>query len=349
MKISVLFISNLLFTSLCIAQLNPASDLIGGPLDGISSGRYEIKKKKRTPANVEEAKQTKVELSSPASNTQATVKEEKPKESADSQTNKTEPVKQADSGNAISVQVNYHSDLDTRNNKLEIDVAPGVFYTESKSNFSYRSYNGVYPGVKLAANVWLNQSLGLKGQLQFSLGADVSGAVNSNSKTLSKFESIDFGINLRRHLDDSATSKNFQFELLYTDDSMKVPPDDINRYKIKSSGFGVGITVNNPVSPNLNWSFGGNFYPRIQHLETGTGVAVNSGSPSENVRMGLKTGWDYILKRQSQITLDFGLVAEKNQFEGAATGVDPVTGGTPNNVGVLRSTLYFTFGYRWAR
>lgn len=377
----IILLSFYLFNSqVSYAQLSVASDLIGAPLEAVNTGRYQVKKKKRGPANAAETEnKTKVEDESISINVkQSKVKSEKlditeQKESAnkpEAEKNKIVSNEQLDSketakdltindsiksifseNNKVVVK-EYIKKLgpeDTRLNKLEIDFAPGLFYTDSKSNSSYRDYQGSYPGVSLGANVWLNPMFGLHGNITFSMGADVKGAVQSGERTLSKFESIDISFKLRKSFDETLESKRFEFDILYTDTSMKVPPDDQNRLKLRSSGFGVGITVNNPVNKSLNWRFGGNFYPRIQHVESSSAVTANSGNSSENIRFGLTTGWDYLLSRQNQVLLDLGVTTEKNQFEGQATGVDPVTGVISKNVSVTNSTLFFTFGYRWAR
>ncbi|MFS4459016.1 hypothetical protein [Bdellovibrio sp. HCB2-146] len=238
-----------------------------------------------------------------------------------------------------------HED-DIRNNRLEIEVAPVVMYNDSSSNYSFRDYQSFFNAMKVRANVWLTPLIGVSGQILFSFAADVDSIMDS-SRVSAKYEAMDLGLNFRRFFGMSRKSNSLEFSILMSENKMTVPSDNTSRARLKSNGFGVGIKARLPTSVNYAWAIGGSFYPRLQHDESETGVAINSGSLSEVSRVGLDLGGEWKFDRENQLIWNLGISSERDVFDGAAGLPDPRTGTTPNNVSVTDTFYGFSLGYRW--
>lgn len=354
-------------------------------LEGISTGRYEIKKsvspaKKRAPASEgPEAQEVDVVLKSgngkakpivestktdgpaaddlkPLALEQSSVPSEK-SESAKTE-GKEEVVEpgiqeQAESlfsAKAAKIYSFYREQIhpdDIRNNRVEIDIMPSMVYNDSQSNYSFRDYQSYFNALKLKSNVWFTPLIGVSGQIMFSMAADLDAMSADRSRVSAKYEQLDLGVNFRKFFGVSRKASSLEFAVLYTDHKMTVPSDTLSRVRIKSQGLGLGIKSRIPVSTDYAWVLGGTFFPRIQHSEEETGQAISSGSIAESSRVGLEFGGEYKYTRQSQIIWSLGLSTERNIFDGAATFTDPHTGATPSNVSVTNSTYLFSLGYRW--
>lgn len=237
---------------------------------------------------------------------------------------------------------------DPRRNKVEVQVAPGWSYTQSRSSYSPRDYHTSYPSLRLRANVWLTPAIGLVGQLQFSMGASLPGDSTIDSRDTTRFETVDLGIRFRSFQEYSKGSSSQEVGLFFIDDSTQVASDSLTRLKLRSTGFGIGVWSRNPAASGSSaWHLGGGFAPRMVHVEDATGWTGQSGSPLENIRMLLEVSREEILSRKSQILYGIKWTGERNAFDGAATAADPLTGLTPTNVSVTNSTATFFFGYRW--
>lgn len=253
----------------------------------------------------------------------------------------------ADAQKVMSYYQSQFDENDPRLNKLEIAFAPTLVNNESSSNYSYRNYSSVFTGVGLGANVWVTPSLGLGGNFTFSLGADTSGDPVTQTRTPIRYELLDTALKYRKFFGMTPTSKSLEFDLMYTDDSMIVPTDDLYRAGLKTSGLGLKMTVRIPSSADVAWLFGGSFFPKLQHEELATGVAVSSGSNTDNNRIGVQLGTEMKLARDSQVFAEVSATYERNVFSGPASLPDPATGTTPTNVNVSDTFYMFSFGYRW--
>ncbi|MBV2168199.1 MAG: hypothetical protein KUL82_05775 [Bdellovibrio sp.] len=236
---------------------------------------------------------------------------------------------------------------DIRNNRVEIDLTPVVSYTDSQSNYSFRDYQSFFNALKIKSNVWFTPLIGVSGQIMFSLAADVDSLAADKSRIPAKYEFVDLGVNFRKFFGVSRKSSSVEFSVLYSDNKMTVPSDNTSRARLKSQGFGMGLKARIPTSANYSWVVGGTFFPRLQHTESATGVAISSGSPEESIRIGLDLGGEWKFTREGQMIWNLGLSAERNVFDGAAGLPDPSTGSTPSNVSVTNSLYMFSLGYRW--
>lgn len=335
-------------------------------LEGFSSGRYEVRKsskKARQPASEANHATTSSTVPVAAPPAAAATAKAQP-ESAQSPTVQPAPVavetnvqepgigEQAESLFSDRAEKIYdfyresvHPD-DVRNNRLELDVTPVVTYNESSSNYSYRDYSSFFNALKFRTNVWLTPLIGVSGQMMFSFAADVDSVADS-SRVPAKYEFVDLGLNFRKFFGVSRKSSSVEFSVLLSDSKMNVPTDNLSRLRLKSQGVGVGLKTRIPTSMNYSWVVAGSFFPRLQHTETKTGIAAESGSPEESVRIGLDLGGEWKFTRESQVIWNLGLSTERNVFDGSAKLPDSSTGETPSNVSVTNSLYMFSLGYRW--
>ncbi|MEK2689528.1 hypothetical protein [Bdellovibrio sp. GT3] len=236
---------------------------------------------------------------------------------------------------------------DVRNNRLEVEISPLAVYNDSQSNYSFRDYQSFYNALRFKANVWLTPLIGVSGKFVFSLGSDVDSMEADASRVAVKYEQLDVGLNLRKYFGNSRKANSLEFALLFSDNKMKPPTDAVNRVGISTSGFGLGMKMRVPSSVDYAWVYGGSFFPRLQHTEQGNVSNISSGSVAENSRLALELGGEWRLSRSSQILWGLEASAEKNMFDGSATVPDPSTGTTPKNVSVTNSAYVFSLGYRW--
>lgn len=332
-------------------------------LEGISSGRYEVRKaRSRAPASddvqirtVEVKVDTEKKIPTPPQTSSSVVSASTADKPVSESPEPQEPTigEQAESLFSSKAERIYgfyreqiHPD-DNRNNRVELDILPVVAYNDSQSNFSYRVYQSYFNGMQFKTNVWFTPLIGVSGKIMFSLAADVDSMATDRSRIAAKYELVDLGVNFRKYFDFSRKSSSLEFSLLYGENKMTTPTDNTSRARLKSQGLGVGMKARMPSSFSYAWVFGGSFFPRILHTEGQTGIDLRSGATGESIRIGLDVGGEWKFTRESQMVWSLGVSAERNIFNGAASLVDPSTSLTPSNVGVTNSLYMFALGYRW--
>ncbi|UOF00310.1 hypothetical protein [Bdellovibrio reynosensis] len=236
---------------------------------------------------------------------------------------------------------------DIRNNKAELDFAPVLIYNDSQSNYSFRDYNSFFNALKIKAAVWFTPLIGVSGQMLFSMGADVDSMDADKSRVPAKYEFTDLAVNFRRFFGVSRKSNSVEFSVILSENKMTVPSDNTSRARLKTSGVGIGLKTRLPSSANYSWVMGGTFFPRLQHDESETGVAINSGTAEDTIRLGLDFGGEWKFDREGQMTWNLGTTVERNVFADTASLPDPSTGSTPSNVSVTNTLYMFSLGYRW--
>ncbi|UXR65646.1 hypothetical protein EZJ49_05190 [Bdellovibrio bacteriovorus] len=236
---------------------------------------------------------------------------------------------------------------DIRNNRLELDVMPVVAYNDSQSNYGFREYQSFFNALNIRANVWFTPLIGVSGRILFSFAADVDSVAADQSRVPAKYEMVDLGVNFRKFFGVSRKANSLEFSVLLSDSKMTVPTDNTSRARLKTQGLGLGLKGRIPTSADYAWTVGGSFFPRLQHSESETGVAIESGAFEESVRVGLDVGGEWKFTRESQMIWNLGVSVERNIFDGATGIPDPSTGLTPNNVSVTNAFYMLSLGYRW--
>jgi hypothetical protein len=362
------FISLFLISNISFGQMD--SVLLRGseqaPQDaGLSSGRYEIREGTPLPVEIKPAvpnkKATRRVSSESVPSEIPLVKGSTPgsgpaQASSVGNATKAEPPSMADQVKDLvlgkeqptleAYKEQIHPD-DIRLNRLEINVSPGYIYHESKSTYSYRSYQLFSPYVALGAQIWLTPFIGIGGRHGTSLGADVSEAGIASTHIPVTYEDSEVSIDFRRFFGFSRRSNSLKFGIYFSEDKFLVPGDNMNRVSTRSSGLGLKFDSRFPIAPSYAWTFGGRVQPRISHAEMATGLSLQSGESPQASRVGLNCGGEFKLSRESQIIWNLSFSIEKDQFTGPATSVDPETSLTPSGVSVTQTQSLFTLGYRW--
>lgn len=236
---------------------------------------------------------------------------------------------------------------DIRKNRLELEVMPVVAYNDSQSNYGFRDYQSFFNALNIRANVWFTPLIGVSGRILFSFAADVDSVTADQSRIPARFEMVDVGVNFRKFFGVSRKANSLEFSVLLSDSKMTVPSDNTSRARLKTQGLGLGLKGRIPSSADYAWTVGGSFFPRLQHSESETGVAIQSGASEESVRIGLDVGGEWKFTRESQMIWNLGASVERNVFDGTAGIPDPSTGLTPNNVSVTNAFYMLSLGYRW--
>ncbi|MEN0058586.1 MAG: autotransporter outer membrane beta-barrel domain-containing protein [Bdellovibrio sp.] len=353
-----------LLSSLLFFVNFPAQAQMG--LEGVSSGRYEVRKPlSRKPAQaepIEDGEEKKTVAVTP----RAIPSTELPPASSEKEVLPSEKVltpptevqeptlsEQAESLFSNKAEKIYdfyreqtHPD-DVRNNRVELDLMPVIAYVDSQSNYSYRDYHSFFNAIKVRSNIWFTPLIGVSGQMLFSFAADVDSVQADSSRVPAKYENLDLGVNFRKFFGVSRKSSSLEFSVLYSDNKMTTPSDNTSRARLTSHGLGLGLKSRIPISLNYAWMVGGTLFPRLQHSEGETGIDINSGSAEESIRIGVDLGGEWKFTRFSQMTWNLGVSAERNVFDGTAQLTDPDTGHKPSNVSVTNSLYMFSLGYRW--
>lgn len=327
-------------------------------LEGISSGRYEVRKiKSRGPASEDpkeavikaEAKSIEVKTPEPTSSP-APIQQSQSEEKEIVEPTISEQAESLFSSKVEKVYDFYREQVhedDVRNNRLELELLPVIAYNDSRSNYSFRDYNSYFNGLQIKANLWFTPLIGFSGKLLYSFAADVDSMAADHSRIPVKFEFVETGLNFRRFFGVSRKSSSVEFGVLYSENKMTAPSNNLYRARLKSQGLGIALKTRVPSSSNYSWVFGGSFFPRLQHVEDQPGVDLRSGSSEENIRVGIEMGGEWKFTREGQMVWGLSMSAERNMFTGQTSLADPKTSLNPSNVSVTSSMYLFSLGYRW--
>jgi hypothetical protein len=130
---------------------------------------------------------------------------------------------------------------------------------------------------------------------------------------------------------------------------LSVSSDETSRASLRSTGLGLGFKMRLPTESHYNWIVGGTLYPKVNHSESATTGAGQSGGRGESVKLDFELGGEIEAHRRSQFLWIVGYGFERNTFTGSPGVGDPQNGASPKNVGVTTTALSFGLGYRWGR
>ena len=334
-------------------------------LEGFQSGRYVVRKvtaepkpaakTSGKPVNPETPNQRK-----PSSDAKPIAVEEKPtsvesvKAEEAKPAEKTEPGISEQMGSLFSkdasriydfYKTRTHQD-DIRQNKLELDFSPVVANVESKSNYSPRDYHSSYQGLEVGARIWLTPLIGVSGHMSFSMAGRLGEAGGFNN-TPTYYENMNLAGRFRTFFDSDLAARSVELNLHYVERKTQPSTDSTTRLRLKSQALGLGLQTRLPTSNSYAWTFGGIFYPRIQHTESALISGISSGTHEESVGLDLNLGGEWKLSRHSQILWGLEAQLEKNSFSGAVGAADPISGATVQNTSVDQTTYLLKLGYRW--
>jgi hypothetical protein len=359
------FMLSMVFSPVTVfSQVDSAALLLkkAGPVnpdEGVQSGRYQVRvpgkdeapviDEPATPIVPKKRKTRKTASESPVTTVApAPVKDEKTAEplSAPSYVDQVKDLVAGRGEPLVAYKEQVHPD-DVRLNRIEINIAPGILYYDSKSSFSYRNYRSYSPVAFAGGEIWWTPFIGLYGQYGLTSGADVveNGALNTRVSVT--HELIEGGLDFRNFFGMSRKSNSITFGLHYLENKFSVPSDNLFRSRTKSSGVGFHFQGRFPVAPSYSWILGAKMEPRVSHVEYGTALNLQSGSSPESSRMTFIVGGEFKLSREHQMVWTLSGTLERNQFSGLANMVDPETGITPQGTSVTQTMSLLTLGYRW--
>lgn len=238
---------------------------------------------------------------------------------------------------------------DSRNNLIEITVAPIYLYNHSSSNYWYREHFSSSPGILLGTKLWLSPFFGVQGEFKSSFGASIAKQSDVPNRLEATHQWLDLGIRFRRYFGLSRRSPGLIFGLDFSDYQMKVPKISDTRVGTSTTGVRLSVEAILPKSPHYSWVLGGEWIPKGGHKEINTQLDLKSGTGPTSETVGLWFGGQHNFDRYNQVFWKLSHRVENNLFDGQASLADPVTGQQPEGVSVTNSTTIFHFGYTWGK
>ncbi len=229
---------------------------------------------------------------------------------------------------------------------VEVRLAPGFLYSDSKSNYWFRDYNSASPSISISTSIWLSHSFGLECSYLSSLGAEIPGSPTDVSHIPVSHQWFTFGLQGRQY-DPNNASAQFIYGLKYSDYQFQAPLDSQFRSRLKTSGVGIYLKMVGAKNQERSNIFEVEIYPQTKHKEVQTNITLNSGNKVETNAITLGFGQLYNIYERNHFFWNLRASFEKNNFSGAANTVDPKTSQTPSGVTVTNQTYLLEFGYQW--
>lgn len=234
-----------------------------------------------------------------------------------------------------------------RPNFIEIQIAPGLIYVDSKSNYWYRKYQSSSPGISANASLWISPNFGLKCGLITSLGGDVSSGPTDLSKTAVSQQWTNYGVQFRNWKSQVESGSELDFGVKYSEFQFQPPIDSANRARLKSSGASFFIHAKFRQSDHRKTFVEFEIMPKATHKEIPTGLQLRSGDKVDSSQVGLKLGTTYSLTDGNSIFWSLNSSLEKNVFKGVASPTDPASNQALDGVTVYNRNVMFFVGYEW--
>lgn len=230
---------------------------------------------------------------------------------------------------------------------VEIQLAPGLIYTDSKSNYWYRDYRSTSPGLNANASLWISPTFGFKFSFISSLGGDVSTGPTDLSKTAVSQQWVNYGIQFRNWKDQSNTNTELEFGVKYSEFEFQPPLDSANRARLKTSGVSLFMQAKFRQTAIRKSFVEFEVMPKAIHKEVPTALILHSGDKVDSSQIGIKFGNIYSLYESNSIFWSLNSSLEKNVFKGIASPTDPATNQALDGVTVYNRSVMFFIGYQW--
>lgn len=239
-----------------------------------------------------------------------------------------------------------HSE-DVRKEMMYLKLMGGVSAIEARSNYSYRDYSTALPQADVTAGVSISPGMSFEISYGQSFAGDISGKPSTHSREHLVVNHIGVGLIFKTYFTYLRRSPVVQYEFGFDDRNTSVNASSTERFSLRSGGVRIGLTLIQPSSPVMSWSYSAAFFPRLTHNEMTNSTNANSGSHKESFRVEAALGGDYKVALGKSLFFDLRLGFERNSFDGTATGADQYLGATPSNVGVSTMSITSGLGYRW--
>lgn len=236
---------------------------------------------------------------------------------------------------------------DSRQNIMNITIAPSYLYLDSSSPYWYRNYHSSGPGLALSTDIWLTPFVGITGRYMTSLAAEIDNDPATERTALVDHRSTDAGLLFRKYSSLSKKSPWFTFGIKFTEYQMIVPKADTNRTRIKSKGAALELETHLPTSNTSSWYFGTQISPKLKISEEATSINIKSGDSPTSYAVHFMFGQEFSFDRHSSMFWQISHRVEKTIYDGAANTADPITGIAPSGVHVTSGMSLFEIGYTW--
>lgn len=234
---------------------------------------------------------------------------------------------------------------DPRANLVSVSLAPGYYYNDSQSAYSFRRYTSNGPAMGLGMNLWFTPFFGLQSKFFTTVsGSQRSGGLNQVPIDIQTFEA---GVRFRRHFGFSRKAAHLSWGIDYHDGMNNISKTAVTAVGRKSSGLSVAVEGVIPTSVSYAHTILLEVRPRLRHVELNTGIDARSGQSNETNGLGLGLGGQWTLDRKNQFFWQGRFYVERSLYNGAASLVDPHNGQTPNGVSVTNNLLILNFGFKW--
>ncbi len=231
---------------------------------------------------------------------------------------------------------------------IDVQVAPGIAFVDSESNYWYRDYQSSAPAVMLNASMWVSGYFGFKCGFISTFGADITAGPTDQSRINIGQQWFNYGIQFRNWKTESKLSTELHYGVRYSEFQMQAPLDSANRPRLKTTGVSAFIHARFPHKKDVSSFVEFELTPKANHKEIPTVLTLKSGDKVETSQVGLKFGRSYSLMDGNNIFWSLNSSFEKNIFKGTAVPNDPATNQTVNGVSVNNRTVMFFVGYQWS-
>lgn len=236
---------------------------------------------------------------------------------------------------------------DPRHNFVEVSVAPGYLYMNSKSDYWYRKFHSAAPGLGVGAEFWLTPFFSLQSTYFTTFAADMTAQYDSNRKVNTDHRLFNAGIQFRKFFSMSRKSPNLVFGINYDETQLLVPKSEPQRPRLKTTGVALRLEATLPKTTTRAWVVGAEFLPKIKVTEIQTGLDLQSGKKPTSYGFKFSFGQDFNFNRNHKVFWRLSHRIDKTVYEGTATLNDPITGTAPSGVSVTQGTSLFQFGFTW--
>ncbi len=334
------------------AQIDPSSAMLlnSGPRanvrdNGLDSGRYTVRPRsevvhhdERIATPHKDVKPAPPTAATPAPAPVAVTESQNGEAGTDDVTDD-----QADEPAAAKVSID-----DRRRTMLEISIAPGYLYSESKSTFAPRNYFLNAPVMNIDARVWVSSGFGLHTSFLGSLNGSISDSLDNTKNASASDQWFSVGAQSRHFFGVGSLAPMLRLGLDYREFQFRVPSDSIFRNKLATSGLFLLLDAEVPTSGFGSWAFGGEFGPKLRHSETSAATEFRTGDEAQTTSVGVHVGARYRFDSTQSVFWKVSYGVEKNLFSGSTSIPDPIAGARQTNVSVTSTFTLFQLGYTWA-
>jgi hypothetical protein len=253
-------------------------------------------------------------------------------------------------GGAEDEILRYRSSLhaqDSRQNFVEVSVAPGYLYQNSKSDYWYRKYYSTGPGLGVAAKFWLTPFFGVQSSYFTTFAADMTSKHDSEERVNTDHRIFNAGLQFRKYFNMTRKSPNMVLGINYDETQLLVPKTETERVRIKTTGPAFRIESTVPTTVTKAWVYSAEFLPKIKINEMRTELNLRTGKKPTAYGFKFGFGQDFNFDRNNRVFWRLSHRIDKVVYEGDANQPDPITTLTPSNVGVTQGTSLFQFGFTW--